>query len=604
LNLTEIPILRGGPRPWPVRETKIRYPECFVLEFPESGIRIPVMGSDTRQERSTRPRGINNADISGSRIPSATERDAAQRISTTSARWNAAIAAGHNPRDYGYDETGRKVGKPKEQYESARRSRMGLPAAGTTPAKVDFLTNPDPDKDGIPNSIQAPGTGTPVSAAKPAAKPAAPAAPAGFPGGKIDGKPAWQVLQESRIRTEGEDSTPSAAERRNKDEFLAWEASRQDAADMAGATPTGAPAVKKPDAVATPTPTAAPAPKPEDAPIVATVVDEESTPGKKSGHTLGDYYEAGARTASAAVTPLLGLGALGARATRSTDRLVGKATQAWNAATDMTNTANRSLRRVGSLEHGLARITKDIVPRATTFTANAASEAARLKTAATGARVMAGKLGVENTYDAARAAAQQSKKADRLAHFTRRAGQRGVATADKLKTARTVATELKDEAAKLTAKSDKLGAAANKAAGKTTLKAAGKLASKAAVPLEVGMMAVEGARLLGSGKHREARAKEFEQYADKGALRSAAESALNPVAGIYSAGHQISKRAESVADAKAAEGNYNKAKSVDDRRQALLAESGATRESLRAMPIKERLALLKSIRDRARTGSR
>jgi hypothetical protein len=136
--------------------------------------------------------------------------------------------------------------------------------------------------------------------------------------------------------------------------------------------------------------------------------------------------------------------------------------------------------------------------------------------------------------------------------------------------------------------------------GAGLLKTAGKIAGKVAVPLEVALNVVEGARLVGSEKHREARAKEFEQYADRGALRSTTESVLNPVAGIYSAGHQVNKYLDSRADAKAAEQNYSASKKAFDRRQALLAESGVSKEQLRAMPLKERAALLKSIRDRVK----
>lgn len=557
---------------------------------------------DARDERrASAPSGITSADAGGSRIPNAEDRVRGERVEATANRWNAAIDAGYKPEDYGYDPvTRQKIAKPvlspaeatksrMEMYENQRRSRTGAPDPA---AKPDYLTNPDPDKNGIPDSIQAPAAKS-ATAPAPASKPRV---------SMIDGRPASEVLKEMRDRASGNPNLPKPFGATREERFTASQVAAKEPAAKPTATP-GAPSAevtKKPDAVATPT---TPKPGTSAPPSAPTEPDAAASPGPAGAYSPGsplkDYFDATATVASVGAHSQLGLAALGNAATRRTDRLVGGATKAWNAATDMTNTANRALRRVGSLEHGLARITKDIVPRATTFTTNAAQEAARLKTAATGARVAAGQMGVETTYDAARAAAEQSKKADRLAHFTKRAGQHGVTTAEKLKTARTVASELSDEAAKLAAKSDKLVAASNKAVGRTALRGAGKLASKVAVPLEVGLMAVEGARLVGSEKHREARTKEFEGYANQGVGASTLNSALNPVAGIYSFGRQVGKLADSSADAKTASAEADRAQAAFDRRQELLRSRGYTKESLAKLSQKERSAILRDIRQRA-----
>lgn len=588
------------------------------------------------ERRASAPSGITSADAGGSRIPNAEDRVRNERVQATAARWAAAIDNGHRPEDYGYDPvTRQKVGKPvlspaeatksrMEMYASQQRSRTGAPAPTSTPAtKPNYLTNPDPDKNGIPDSIQAPGTRAPVSAAKPVA-PAAPSAR--FPGGKIDGKPAWQVLQEARIRTEGEDSTPSAAERRNKDEFLAWEASRQ-AADKTGSTPgapSAEPPAKKPDAVATPTPSADPS---------RSAMNPPGTPPGSAPTEPGKGPPA-APTASTEGTPIdrpdwdprevrnAGMGVIAAESLgKGVGWGTGKATvKAANLAGDVSaagiktkgfaelgkvaaNEANQISKSLETLDMaGKADRAQDLVNRADKVVENAKLRVLE------GPKSGLPRVSVGKASDLAEAAKENMRNFARLAsdgaEIEAKAGQRildiveqGSKAEKELAKAKLA---LKTPGARVARSVAKIAEVGAKIPGAGVLKTVGKVAGKVAVPLEVAMNVVEGARLVGSAEHRAARAKEFEQYYDKGTLRSVAESALNPVAGIYSAGHQVNKYLDSRADAKAAEKSYETAKTDFDRRQALLAESGVTKEQLRAMPQKERSALLKSIRDRVK----
>ena len=106
-------------------------------------------------------------------------------------------------------------------------------------------------------------------------------------------------------------------------------------------------------------------------------------------------------------------------------------------------------------------------------------------------------------------------------------------------------------------------------------KLTGKVLSKAAVPLEVGMMAYEGAQLMDKD-HREARQKEFDKYADTGVLRSTYESAMNPIAGIYTAANRLNEWSMAYGAAKKSASAYEKAKFKSDKFKAALEAAGLT----------------------------
>jgi hypothetical protein len=181
--------------------------------------------------------GINNANISGSRIPNASDRDAEQRILATAARRNAAVEAGHNPADYGYDEnfnktpayTGRKL-PPKPETAA----KPLAPGAGVT----------------------APGTGNRV--------PSLLQPNAGQIRGRINGNDAGAELKRMRAEAEARGEQPFSASKseRDYDAGLARtkEAADRDAAAAAAAAkpPPSAGAPAKPDAVATPIPLTGP----------------------------------------------------------------------------------------------------------------------------------------------------------------------------------------------------------------------------------------------------------------------------------------------------------------------------------------------------------
>tara|TARA_R110000823_G_scaffold3396_2_gene13019 strand:+ start:1068 stop:3020 length:1953 start_codon:yes stop_codon:yes gene_type:complete len=107
-------------------------------------------------------------------------------------------------------------------------------------------------------------------------------------------------------------------------------------------------------------------------------------------------------------------------------------------------------------------------------------------------------------------------------------------------------------------------------------KTVGKVLSKVAAPLELGMNIYEGAQLIANEDHRKARQKEFDKYADTGVLRSTYESAMNPVAGIYTAANRLNEWSMSYGAAKKSASAYEKAKFKSDKFKAALEAAGLT----------------------------
>jgi len=128
----------------------------------------------------------------------------------------------------------------------------------------------------------------------------------------------------------------------------------------------------------------------------------------------------------------------------------------------------------------------------------------------------------------------------------------------------------------------------------------GKLAGKLAVPVEVALNVIEGGRLIGDEEFRARRKSEFEDYANQGALRSAAESALNPVSGIYTAGSQMVDAAASAGAAKRATSAFDKASAINKARLKYLSDIGMTPDKLKAMTLKERSEIMRKARKIAR----
>jgi len=525
--------------------------------------------------------GINNANISGSRIPNASDRNAEQRILATAAKRNAAIEAGHNPADYGYDEnfnktpsyTGRKL-PPKPETAA----KPLAPGAGVT----------------------APGTGNRI--------PALLQPNAGQIRGKINGEDAGAVLK--RMRGEAVDranklTDPAAREAampfgpsKSERDYDAGLARNKEAADRdaaAAKTPPSAGSPAKPDAVVSPT---APGTKPADptTPGTPPAAPTAPSPGASPGVTGGEAVDVpGGKV-------MKGLSTLGLE-TSSIARNVGeelttRGNRFAKAAGELYPTAQSKMSRLSTLQNRGVSLGRS----AAQVTGKLAENRKLLGEALSGGLELERlrKAGASIDPDLADAA---SKAPQSIARSIRQLHERGgrAATAQAKNVAKL--TSASDEAAAAALNYNRINSRASSllAKGGKAMKVAG-VARKLALPLDIALNVVEGGRLIGSEQHRADRAKEFEGYANKGALRSSVESALNPVAGLYSFGHQVNEARKSSANAKAAGKSYDAAKAGFDRRQALLAESGVSKEQLRAMPQKERSALLKSIRDRVAAG--
>jgi hypothetical protein len=517
--------------------------------------------------------GINNANISGSRIPNASDRNAEQRILATAAKRNAAIEAGHNPADYGYDEnfnktpsyTGRKL-PPKPETAA----KPLAPGAGVT----------------------APGTGNRV--------PSLLQPNAGQIRGRINGNDAGAELKRMRAEAEARGEQPFSASKseRDYDAGLARtkEAADRDAAAAAAKPPPSAGAPAKPDAVATPIPLTGPPRSAMNPPGTPPAAPTAPSPGASPGVTGGEAVDVpGGKV-------MKGLSTLGLE-TSSIARNVGeelttRGNRFAKAAGELYPTAQSKMSRLSTLQNRGVSLGRS----AAQVTGKLAENRKLLGEALSGGLELERlrKAGAWVDPDLADAA---SKAPQSIARSIRELHERGgrAATAQAKNVAKL--TSASDEAAAAALNYNRINSRASSllAKGGKAMKVAG-VARKLALPLDIALNVVEGGRLIGSEQHRADRAKEFEGYANKGALRSSVESALNPVAGLYSFGHQINEARKSSANAKAAGKSYDAAKAGFDRRQALLAESGVSKEQLRAMPQKERSALLKSIRDRVAAG--
>lgn len=222
------------------------------------------------------------------------------------------------------------------------------------------------------------------------------------------------------------------------------------------------------------------------------------------------------------------------------------------------------------------------------------------------------KIDVQRIKDAPDVAAQRKAVSERLA-------RRATDAADAAKDAKTLknlvakddkalankAAKAAEAAAKAAEAAEKTGRLAKVAQGTAKIAGtAGKMLSKVAVPLEVGMMALEGGRLAFDEDFRDQRYKDFERTAGKGGLKeslsSSLDSALNPVAGFYATGRALSELGES---ARGAEQSARDLQDAQDRQRAqrtamLLARVDRTTpemaKAIRALPPEERKRALRA----------
>lgn len=201
--------------------------------------------------------------------------------------------------------------------------------------------------------------------------------------------------------------------------------------------------------------------------------------------------------------------------------------------------------------------------------------------------------------------AAKKKVVERVVKETKATSAADVADTKKLDKLKKAASALDAKRTKYAAKA---AAAAEKAAKAGNLaksaRLLGKFASKAAVPLEIGMSAYEGYKLLTDEDQRRARKAEFEGYANRGRLVSAGAAFLNPVAGLYATGSALGDLSDSARGAAESEEAYREAKMKFDSRQAALNAAMARGEiqkmtpelakQIRALPEKERIAFRKA----------
>lgn len=586
--------------------------------------------------------------------------DAEERLADRADQWANLVKAGYKPSDYGYDKNGRKIPgqnlKPDKSaaemqrarvlhYENAKRQRSGqAPLPPTTSGAAARPAAPF-SQAGVPLLGGAPDVFREAQRISSDRQGALSAGQDALLGSVTKGNRFLTREQEVELQTKLGDPngqnfvlgsngklSKSAAQDpamvKRYQEALVSMGGVMPEEPKSSAEPVAPPAKtedKKPEVKAQvllpqagPPAPKAPAPGSDEA--VAAQLKEIEANEKYNTAGVGDagMFAALSRSgdlgnaladsvttpASAVASSVLATGALGNALAKRSDKLYSAAVKALGESDVISHAGERAARIVNSKARGAAKIVGDILPRATEVTSKALAESSKLNTALNASKTLnSGVLNAPKSYEAARYAKQYGEYADDMTKATKRVGEHGVKAGQKLAAARGVAAQLADEAGVAATKADKLITAANKSgAAFKGLKGVGKVASKVAVPLQVGLMAVEGGRLALDPKLREQRVKDFEGYADKGKFsvggaefsgRAAAEAALNPVAGFYTAGRNVSDVAESRAAAKRSGEALALAGNRQARMQKLIGRSG---KDLKSMSQKDRSAFLRSIR--------
>lgn len=597
-----------------------------------------------QQERGNRRAagggGINNANVNGSRIPNAQDRAAEGRILATAAKRNAATEAGYNPRDYGYDENFNKTGsgtrsatnntnpsmsaaeaksRRTEMYENDKRSRMGQPLVGRgitsstldgDPSKVGPTPTPTPTPTVAPGAGgTAPGTGNRI--------PTLLQPNAGQIRGKINGEDAGAVLK--RMRGEAVDranklTDPAAREaampfgasksERDYDAGLARnkEAADRDAAAAAAAKTPPSPGVPaKPDAVATPT---TPSPKPGDVakPGTPPAAPTAPSPGASSGAESSPNALALVNTV---MTPIRAArGAAGARMLGVTGD-INQAKSIYQSAQGMTNKAmslvdemKQGAGRISGMAQQSARLADDAAHVANIERLTKGWPSSTTMAAEDAANIRAGVLG------------ENANRTGNLMRNTQLPMKNLVAqeakAAQVLKEAKNVAkTPLNRLAAAI--------APTVKAAAPGLLRRGTGMVMRKLGPMIDAVNTTRYAynKLTGDEEQEAALNTRAKELLDKGDLGGAG-SVYNLMPATYAGGGRTAFEADARIKAKdmavderdkrAAAGDKEMLQALihERRRQQTLTELGHNAETLKTLPIKERLAIMKKARDQAR----